>query len=116
MFARWKSQLLRKSLRHRGSPKHAYYAIIVEAYKKDGRPAQRLVRYIGGIREQDLNSPFHRKEFWERADRIMAEMNLAPQMRSSFEQKFAAKVPRPSRSELLAEINGSLGIRQISRA
>lgn len=106
MFARWKKQTL-KSKSHGRHKALSYYAIIVESCTKNGKPSQRLVTYVGGIREKEIQSPFCRKEFWERAEEAISKIKPAPDVRAKIESKFLELVPKPSRKELLEEIGVS---------
>ncbi len=74
MFVRWKRRPLRR--RHPWSPpdEHALYAVLVVARRVDGRPRQRVVRYLGAIKEGQLRYPLSVDHFWQTVDRNLAEV------------------------------------------
>ncbi len=90
MFVRWQR---RSRKRYGGSPLLA--AVIVECRRVDGKPRQRTVAYLGGIRERFVGEHERRHEkFWNRVDARLDELGLDPSTRASIEASIAARVPR----------------------
>jgi hypothetical protein len=94
MFVRWKRRRLQR--RNEWSPpdERVLYAVLVESARVDGKPRQRLVRYLAAIREGDLERPLTVERFWRDVDRALDTLALDDQ-RSSIEGRIAATVPRP---------------------
>ena len=61
----------------------------------DGRPRQRVVRYLGAIREGRLVYPLSTDRFWRDVDAALAEVQLDDEQRDAIEAGLAATVPRP---------------------
>jgi len=81
-------------------------ASLVESIRIDGKPRQRVVGYLGSIRENLVTDPQAQRDFWgdgrwdgvrHRLDRLADR--ITPKDRASIETKIAAKVPRPPHSE-----------------
>jgi hypothetical protein len=88
--------------RSRGSsePRISWVAVIVESRRVAGRPRQHLVRYVGTIDCTDVHRLSARRQFWDRADVVLAEFTAEDRKR--FEGALAAKVPRPTSEEQAA--------------
>jgi hypothetical protein len=57
MFLRWKRRRLKRYRRGCQAGEEILSAVIVESRRVDGQPRQRVVRYIGSIRESDISRP-----------------------------------------------------------
>jgi len=75
-------------------------AVLVESHRIDGQPRQRLVRYLGTIRRDDVHRVDGRHEFWTRVDGRLA--GFAPEYRERFVAAIEALVPRPTADEVVA--------------
>ncbi len=95
MFVRWKRRPLRRRRPWSPPDEHALYAVLVEAYRADGRPRQRVVRYLGAIKEGQLRYPLSVDHFWRDVDRHLAELALDDDRRAGIAARVAATVPRP---------------------
>lgn len=75
----------------------ALVAVVVESRRIGGQPRQRLVKYVGSIRLDDVHLPSARREFWDRAAVRLAQ--FTPEARKRLEDAIAAKIPRPPAEE-----------------
>ena len=96
MYVRWN--------RHkRATGKENYiYAVLVESHRVAGKPRQRTIKYLGGIRE---NTPYasHRESFWKEAEKKLYEAGLVPEAREKVILKMKTVVPRPSEEDVEKE-------------
>ena len=90
MYVRWQ---LRPRKRRGGSP--LLVAVLVESRRVDGRPRQRNVAYLGGIRERHVGKTAREhNRFWAGVDARLDELGLDAVTRASIEARVAARVPR----------------------
>ena len=94
MFVRIKRRKLRKD---HGRTRDA---VLVKSVWEQGRPRQKVVRYLARIQECYLTAPAHRQLFWLRVDAHLASLHLDPDTRARCEQRLAREVARPSPEEL----------------
>jgi hypothetical protein len=94
MYVRWKHRRLRRS------PDTLHYAELVRSVWLHGASHQRVVGYLGAIREQYRLAPAHRAWFWARVDRRLAALGLHATTRQQIESCLAQVVPRPLAAEL----------------
>ena len=78
MFVRWKRRPLRRRRPWSPPDEHALYAVLVESRRVDGRPRQRVVRYLGAIKEGQLRYPLSVDHFWQTVDRNLAFQQHLP--------------------------------------
>ena len=96
MFVRIKRRKLRKD---NGTTR---YAVLVKSVWEQGRPRQKVVRYLARIQECYLTAPAHRQLFWLHVDAHLADLRLDSDTRARCEQRLAREVARPSPEELEA--------------
>jgi hypothetical protein len=64
MFIRWNRKLLAQS-----NPlepmRYLLSAVLVESHRENGKPRQRVLKYLASIQEDHLESREHRARFWE---------------------------------------------------
>jgi hypothetical protein len=100
MFVRWKRRALaRLPLDGSSKPGHVRYAVLVKCVRIEGKPRQKVVCYLGHIKERDISSTAHRLRFWATVDRTLDALRLETSKRPLIEQKIALTVPRPSPAE-----------------
>ena len=92
MFVRWK----RRKLKKRWRPGYAHYAQLVESRRIDGKPRQRVIKYLGAVRNPEQLSPGQRFGFWDTANKALSELDLDGDARQAIEAKLLAVVPRPT--------------------
>ncbi len=90
MYVRWQS---RSRLRRGKSP--LITAELVECRRVDGKPRQRLLAYLGGIREAyvDEREGKHRA-FWRGVDERLDTLGLDPETRARVEASVESRVRR----------------------
>ena len=91
MYVRW--QCRRRVRRRKSSP--LLTAVLVESRRVDGRPRQRTVAYLGGIREAyvDEREKEHRA-FWRGVDERLDALGLDPEVRARVEASVESRVRR----------------------
>ena len=102
MFVRWKRRNTNPK-RTRGWPglaEHSLYAVLVRSDRVDGKPRQRVVRYLAHIGEQYTGATAHQQYFWERVDAQLDDLGLDDAIRQSVTSSLIEVVPRPSSQEL----------------
>ena len=67
----------------------------MESHRLDGKPRQRIVRYLAAIRGGQLVYPLSTDRFWQDVDRTLADLALEDDQRRAIEDKITATVPRP---------------------
>jgi hypothetical protein len=72
--------------------------ILAESKRIDGKPRQRHIAYLGGIRDDEITDVGSRCIFWDsvRAAFDRLDNQIVPADRKRFEVAIAARVPRPS--------------------
>jgi hypothetical protein len=94
VFVRWKRRPLRR--RETSSPaQQALSAVLVETDRVDGRPRQRVVRYLATVKAGQLGYPLSVERFWRAVDARLADLPLADDQRLVIERKIGGTVPRP---------------------
>ncbi len=90
MFVRWQ---VRSRKRRGGSP--LLTAVLVESRRVDGQPRQRVIAYLGGIRERYIDE--REKEhiaFWTRVDDRLDELGLDAGTRARIEASVESRERR----------------------
>jgi hypothetical protein len=98
MFVRWKIRTLRKP--HWAQPDQAFYAVLAESRRVNGRPRQKIVKYLSSIREQEMRSPIYATKFWRQVESALASLVLDPATRQKVETALSRRVARPTHAEL----------------
>jgi hypothetical protein len=73
-------------------------AQLVESKRVDGKPRKRVRAHLGTCREP-VDTLRHRFWFYERCDRVLDRLALAPNDRAKIETQLAVRIPRPSEEE-----------------
>jgi hypothetical protein len=113
MFIRWQS-------RKRGSPAFGYMgrpdvhwaAILVEAYRTDGKPAQRHVAYLGGITESAIEHCAQRCYFWNGVTETLNRLGnrIPPDERLRIESRLAGRVPLPTPADFRTTVDNLVAL------
>jgi hypothetical protein len=100
MYIRWQ-------LRTKANGDVQHRAVLVESARVDGKPRQQLIAYLGSYSEQRFardTGPFWRAQFLdeiaERLDRL--SNRITPAERKRLDKDIAARVGRPTKSEVAA--------------
>jgi hypothetical protein len=97
MFVRWKR-------RERRRDKHlcpfVRYAVLVKSERVDGKPRQRIVRYLAHIGESYLDATAHQQYFWDRVNPQLDDLDVDSTTRQSLEAALLAVVGRPTQAQL----------------
>ena len=103
MFVRWKTRVpwraFYKDFPHR-NPGKSFSAVLVRSERIDGEPRQRIVAYLGHIKEEYLDSKAQRLYFWEGVDRQLNALTFSPEERQRIEEQLRAVVTRPTPEEV----------------
>jgi hypothetical protein len=113
MFVRWKrrERVSRKAWKWKaGGPRNwkketqgtgefLLVAVLVRSERRDGKPRQKVVAYLGAIAEDGLADFWPRKHFWTAADGRLDALALDPGARQKIKAFLQARVPRPTAEE-----------------
>lgn len=90
MYVRWQR---RTRKRYGKSP--LVMAVLVESRRVDGKPRQRVVAYLAGIRERSIGErEKEHREFWRKVDERLDELRLDRETRERIETILEARVAR----------------------
>lgn len=115
MFVRWK-RARRKDSRHTevvpgrsynppiSKPEWLLSAVLVESVRIGGKPRQRIIAYLGSIRESRLDPAceygiFHRGYFWRDATARLEALDIHESERARISAALAERVPPPDPEE-----------------
>jgi hypothetical protein len=97
MFARWKERKRRRGML-RGNT--AWYAVLVECHRREGKPCQHVVRYLGCTIKEYAGATAWQRAFWRIVDPQLDDLGLDPETRRRIEEKLTERVKRPTAEEL----------------
>ncbi len=90
MYVRWQRRLRKKC---GGSP--LLTAALVENRRVDGKPRQRVMAYLAGIREKFIGErEKEHRQFWRKVDERLDDLGLDPATRTRIEGNIEARVAR----------------------
>src|SRR5687768_11322284 len=104
MFVKWKRRPVGANRSYGGSPYNEQHliAVLVRSERVDGKPRQKLVKYLGTIRDSYIEPgsitneyvrarAINAKEwFWRRVSSVLAETEMTPSERERAEAAVAA--------------------------
>ena len=98
MFVRWQQ---RAKTKFRSSEHWA--AILAKNTRVKGKPTHQHIAYLGGITKADAQDAEQRIQFWAKAIEVLDGLRhqISAEERRKIEAALAARVPRPSSSEIL---------------
>jgi hypothetical protein len=64
--------------KNREEPEYSLHAVLVENRRKEGRPRQQIVAYLGSIREQHFYDPVQRSKFLKELQMRIRKLDLDP--------------------------------------
>lgn len=102
MFVRWKrtKRLKRRGITVKETGRVALVAMLVRSERREGKPRQTVVAYLGSIGTDRLGDAYPRRWFWEKCDARLAVLALEPADRARIELAINAVIPRPSPEEI----------------
>ena len=91
MFVRWQ----RRGRVRTGKASPLMSAVLVDSRRVGGKPRQKVVAYLGGIRETRINvSERYHREFWQSVDDRLDALQLDPDIRERIEASIESRVRR----------------------
>jgi hypothetical protein len=78
MFIRFKR--VRLSSQPGLEDRYSIHAVLVESFRKNGQPRQRVVKYLGACRERDFTNPVKRKVFLEIVRDRLDDLRIHPRI------------------------------------
>lgn len=110
MFVRWKItrrarewKLVDKQHGHY-QPVNLLAAYLVESTRIEGKPRQKIIAYLGSIKDTRLAYVTHQHYFWTRAQAALHRLGLPGAQRWEIERKLLVRVPMPSQQAYEAEM------------
>ena len=94
MYIRWKQYVLRRTA------DVTLKAFLVDSVRVEGRPRQRILGYLGAIRERYQQAPAHRLRFWSQVAPRLTALQVDPGTRTALEACLARVVPRLTPADL----------------
>jgi hypothetical protein len=119
MYVRWKRRAMRKQVyvgrkwavvkgqrkivhikESRPTGDYALSAQLVESHRVDGKPRQKVIKYLGTINESRIDQVNHRIGFWRTASTAFKALGLPPDQLHTIEQALHARVPFPTQEDV----------------
>ena len=96
MYVKWQTKKRSQAWHSRGD---LLTATLVECHRVDGKPRQKVVSYLGSVRQELIaEHKIHRLYFWdavaERLERLGTRIDTATKQK--IEAQLAARVPKPT--------------------
>lgn len=95
MYLRWKKKT-RRGKNTNSTINFTLSPVIVESYWHGGRAKQRVLKYLGSIRENNISYIHTRERFWNQVNSNLQSLKLTRQQRASFAAQIQEIVPNPS--------------------
>ncbi len=95
MFLRWKKKK-RNMKRANATVRLTLSPVIVESIWEEGKTKQRVLKHLGGIREEHIPHPNPRRDFWNKVNMNLRSIEISPQQRALFSKQIEDVVPKPS--------------------
>ena len=84
MYIRWKRYVLRRTA------DVTLKAFLVDSVRVAGRPRQRILGYLGAIRERYQQAPAHRQRFWHQVAQRLPALGVDPCTQAALEAQRTA--------------------------
>jgi hypothetical protein len=113
MFVRWKRYARKTQLRWKNAREYEeithtlLVAALVQSERRQGKPRQKVVAYLGSIREERLSEVLPREWFWSHAVDVLDRLGFDANQRAVVETALRQRVRRPSAEEVEAENRAS---------
>ncbi len=82
---------------------YALSAQLVESHRIDGKPRQKVIKYLGSINEARIQYVGHRIGFWRTASAAFKALALPPEQQHIIELALHARVPFPTKESIEEE-------------
>ena len=92
MYVRWKKNI-RKTTKSKKNTNVTYYAVIVKSLRQNRRIKQKFIKYLGSIREDNLDSERCRNLFWKNVSEKLGTLELSKKDKASITNKLRQVVP-----------------------
>jgi hypothetical protein len=94
MFVRFKRVKLARKIGY--ADEYSLHAVLVENYRREGKPRQQIIAYLGSMREKHISDPHLRNQFYSMLQRKLNRLNLSPRVLSKVQMNlistFAHKI------------------------
>jgi hypothetical protein len=79
---------------------YALSAQLVESHRVDGKPRQKVIKYLGTINQSRIDQVNHRIGFWRTASTAFKALSLPSDQQHTIEQALHARVPFPTQEDV----------------
>jgi integrase/recombinase XerD len=100
MFARWKKRQLKRPEPDGNAPGVVLYAVLVRSIRVKGKPRQKIVRYLGSIRESKINKAGYRIAFWMKVERALKKQKVGDSIYQKILATLSKVVSLPTKDEV----------------
>lgn len=94
MYLRWKKKK-RNRKKANSTVGFTLSPVIVESTWEGGKTKQRVIKYLGAIREEDISDHFRRRHFWNKVNMNLLSSEISPHQRAIFAKQIEAVVRNP---------------------
>ena len=99
MYVRWKKKN-RKRRYNESIPKVTLCAVIVRSQRINGKSKQKVVKYLGSIREEQVKYSYSRDIFWRNVRQKLYELDINTKDREVIIRKLREVVPEDKHTKL----------------
>jgi signal recognition particle GTPase len=86
MFVRWKRKVLKNQ------KETTLCAVLCQAYRENGKPKQKVIKYLASIRETSIDE-ITRNQFWHEVNEKLKGMDIGPEEMEKIIAKLSTVVP-----------------------
>jgi hypothetical protein len=79
------------------------YAALVETHRINGKPRQKVIKYLGGIGEDALLHVYLRKCFWDTVEKNLSALELTTEKKNKIVASLEKTVPKPTDADISAD-------------
>ncbi len=72
--------------------RYSVHCVLVESFRLKGKPRQRIIKYLGSIREREFMNHSSRTAFTKRIESKIDELELGPQMTARLKVQLIRKI------------------------
>lgn len=99
MFVRWRRRKYKRSLSGAGV-EHGRYAEVVKAVRVNGKPRQKVVRYLASIDESRMADAWSRRYFWRDVEKAVSGLQIDERSGAAIAKRLRDVVPFPAPEQL----------------